>query len=171
MRRGWLGLFLVLSLTIVGCASAAPLDQPPDIRYGEDICDQCGMIISEARFAAAYVTSQGEVRRFDDIGGMLRFHLERSEDVAVFWVHDYETEAWVRADQATFVMDEELYTPMGFGIVAFSEPQRAQRLAAERQGRLFTFEELMAYFSSGEALEPHPKAMDDSMGSHEMDTP
>ena len=86
-------LFLtILSVLALACQPAPPLDKPPDIRYREDTCDQCRMIISDPRFAASYVTQQGETRRFDDIGDMLIHHTEQGEEVAVFWVHDYETE-------------------------------------------------------------------------------
>jgi copper chaperone NosL len=113
------------------------------------------MIISEARFAAAYVTQEGETRRFDDVGDMLLFHQEHQEEVAVFWVHDYETEEWVRADQAFFVMSEELITPMGYGIVAFADRERAEALAAETQGMVMTFEELAARFAGEEEMHEH----------------
>ncbi len=151
--RAFLSLFLMSVITL-GCAGpSVQLDKPPDIRYGEDMCDQCRMIISEARFAAAYVTSSGEVRRFDDIGGMLRFRAEHNEDVAVYWVHDYETEEWLKADQAYFVVSDGVQTPMGFGIVALGDRQRAQRLAEEKQGKVLTFEELLAQPPPSEPME------------------
>ncbi len=100
------------------------------------------MIISEARFAAAYVTEEGETRRFDDIGGMLEYANEEGEEVAVFWVHDYETEAWLKAEDATFVMKDDLVTPMGFGIIAFETRERAAAWSGEEGGMVMTFEAL-----------------------------
>ncbi len=140
---------ILVGVFTLGCQSGVQLDKPPDMRYGVDVCDQCRMIISEARFAAAYVTREGETRRFDDVGGMLLFHNERQEEVAVFWVHDYETEEWLKADQAFFVMSDALTTPMGFGIVAFADKARAEELAAQTQGMVMTFEELVARFAGG----------------------
>ncbi len=155
MRGQALMSLVVIGFLMLGCQSPAPLDKPPDIRYGEDVCDKCRMIISEARFAAAYVTRQGEVRRFDDIGDMVQYHQEQAEEVAVFWVHDFETEEWLRADRAFFVMSADIRTPMGHGIVALGEKSRADRLATSLQGKVLTFQELLAQPVAGEEMSQH----------------
>jgi copper chaperone NosL len=117
------------------------LDEPPDIRYGEDSCDRCLMIINEARFAAAYVTEAGQTRRFDDIGGMVAYTDEISEDGAVFWVHDFDTEEWLKAEEA-FYVESQQQTPMGFGIIAFADQQRAEQWAMENDGVILSFSDL-----------------------------
>jgi copper chaperone NosL len=140
---------MVLFFTaLTACQSAVDLEQPPDIRYGEDVCDLCGMIISEARFAAGYITADGETRRFDDIGNMVAYHLETGEDVAVFWVHDYETAEWLRADEATLAYVADLITPMGSGLVAFADPDAAAQAIAGG-GDLMDFPTLLAEAKSG----------------------
>jgi copper chaperone NosL len=136
----WLVLLVMVS---AACGSQANLETPPEIRYGEDICDRCNMIINEARFAASYVTSTGDVRRFDDIGEMVAYVQEVPEEVIVYWVHDYETEKWVKADEAVYIAADGLRTPMGFDIVAFAAQEKAEALAAETGGEIHTFEELM----------------------------
>lgn len=96
------------------------------------------MIISEARFAAAYITKHGQWHFFDDIGCMLEFYKAHKEDVAVFWVHDYETGDWLKPEGAFFVKSPALHTPMGHGIVAVGSRERAEQLAQRFQGTLFT---------------------------------
>jgi copper chaperone NosL len=142
-RAGIIALFLA-ALLVASCGSEPDFDQPPEIRYGEDTCERCLMIINEARYAAAYVTVGGEARRFDDIGGMVDYHKETAEDVAVFWVHDYDTEEWLKADSAHFVISDGQYTPMGYGIVAFSDGDRAEAWAAEQGGMTMSFADLLA---------------------------
>lgn len=134
-------LILVLGLSLSGCQGSR--EQTPPIRYGRDVCAQCGMIISEARFASAYITKQGDWRLFDDIGDMLEFYKTHREDVAVFWVHDYERDEWLKAASAFFVKSSTLPTPMGHGIVAVGSRERAEQLARQAQGQLFTFTELL----------------------------
>jgi copper chaperone NosL len=116
-------------LLLVGCRQAANLEEPPEIAYGQDVCERCGMIISEEKFAAAYWTAGGEARRFDDIGGMIAYDTEESEDVASYWVHDFGTGEWMRAEEATYVLDTDLMTPMGFGIAAFADEEQARAQA------------------------------------------
>lgn len=146
MKR-WVPLVLAaLSLLLaVGCGQAANTDAAPEILYGQDVCERCGMIISEEQFAAAYWTERGDARRFDDIGGMLAYISEESEDVASYWVHDFATGEWIRAEGAYFVVDSDLMTPMGFGIAAFENEEQAQALAHDQEGvMIMPFAELLA---------------------------
>ncbi len=137
-------LLVTAAVLMAACASNPSLDDPPTILYGEDACDRCMMIINEARYACAYTTSDGDTRRFDDIGGMILYELDNGEDVAAYWVHDFETEEWLKAETATYVEDDNLHTPMGFGIIAFDSREQAGSWAAERGGMLMTFSELKA---------------------------
>ncbi len=152
-RRFLLAIYLLL---LGACQARPDISLPPEILYGEDICTECGMIISEARFAAAYYTPDGEARRFDDIGGMLTHHARQQEDVARFWVHDYETEEWIVAGDAFFVSVDDLHTPMGFGLVAFSDQTRARNFADQSQSMVMTFDQTMEKYLQGGALLEHP---------------
>jgi copper chaperone NosL len=149
-------LLILLLPTLAACSRDVTADQPPVIRYGEDVCDHCQMIISEARFAASYVTEAREVRRFDDIGNMMAHLAQKKETVAAFWVHDYESEEWLPADEAHFVVSSAIYTPMGHGVVALASAERAATLAQEHDGRVLQFDELVAYYTGeGQAMHNH----------------
>jgi len=146
MRR-WESFILtaLVLLLLAGCGQTENTEEPPKIVYGQDVCDRCGMIINEENFAAAYWTTGGEARRFDDIGGMMAYLVEEAEDVASYWVHDYASGEWIRAEESTFVLDRNLQTPMGFGIAAFADPAQAQALATGQEGaEVVSFAELQA---------------------------
>lgn len=138
-------VIFLLSLTACGQAAEAT-PTPPQVHYGEDICKFCGMIVSESRYAAAYVIKDGHSHLFDDIGDMVQLHLRQPEEAVAFFVHDYETEAWMRAETAYFVHSETLPTPMLSGLAAFTTEERAKTLAAELDGQILTFEELLMYY-------------------------
>lgn len=144
---------LVLStfvlLALAACGGQSDLDNPPEIMYGQDVCDDCGMIITEAKHSAAYITTGGETRRFDDIGDMIAYDRANAEDVHAFWVHDFNTEEWVKADAATFVMDPAVMTPMGWGILAFTTQADAQAHAAG--ATTYSFTELLDAVGSSPA--------------------
>lgn len=152
MNTRYIILYVLFGLLVVltACGSGAQVDEPPTIRYGEDECVRCRMLIQEPRFAAAYVTQDGTVRRFDDIGGMILYLDEQGEDVATYWVHDYDSEEWLNARDAVFVLSENLHTPMGFGVGAFAGRERAQDVAAETDGQVLSFEELQTEVDPGE---------------------
>lgn len=132
---------LALLVLLIGCTKV-DLEKPPDIVYGRDICTRCGMIIEDERFAAAYVTPAGEARIFDDIGDMLVHQAEKGEAVHAYWVHDYETAEWLRAEDAFFVLTADIHTPMGYGLVALAEEGQATAVALRAQGTVMSFVEL-----------------------------
>ncbi|MDQ7029915.1 MAG: nitrous oxide reductase accessory protein NosL [Ardenticatenia bacterium] len=135
-------LAVVLAVGISACGSGSVVNGPPEVRYGEDVCDECRMIISDARFAAAYVTAGGDVRRFDDIGDMVVYFSRVHEDVVAFWVHDYGTKVWLRAEEASFVRSSSVQTPMGHGLVAFASRGEAEAFVREHGGEIVEFGEL-----------------------------
>ncbi|MCC6454998.1 MAG: nitrous oxide reductase accessory protein NosL [Caldilineaceae bacterium] len=144
----WLWLLLAL-LLVPGCAQGIAEISPPDIRYGEDTCAECNMIISDPRFAAAYAheisAGRYEQLAFDDIGDMLIHAAKHPEhQVAGWYVHDYESEEWLDATSAHFVASDAIVTPMGHGLAAFATAEDAQALAAENGGEVLTWEMLQA---------------------------
>ena len=144
--KGWQGLLLLTLFLLAGpaCRQDSNTAEPPQIVYGQDVCDRCNMIISEEKYAAAYWTEAGEARRFDDIGGMMAYLGEAPEAVASYWVHDFDSGAWLPAEDATFVLAADLMTPMGFGIVAFAAEAQAQRMVTRREsGRVVSFDQLL----------------------------
>ena len=83
------------------------------------------MLINEARYAAAFMTNDGQSKRFDDIGCLLIYQKKHHDGVAFFWVADYGTQKWLDADKALFFETDSIQTPMGFGIVAFESEKIA----------------------------------------------
>lgn len=158
MKR--IALLAILLMLAVACQPETNLEDPPEIIYGQDVCDECSMIINEARFAASYVTKTGEVRRFDDIGGMLAYDEANQEDVHIYWVHDLSTEDWLKAGEATFVLSDDLVTPMGWGLAAFANSADAEAYVTDNGGVVTSFAELQEQIKQG-ALDP------ELFGSHE----
>lgn len=145
-------LWIILFVGLVGCAKSADTSIAPEIRHGEDICQRCGMIISDDRYSAAYWTTTGEARIFDDIGGMLAYYSENSEDVGSFWVHDFNTRDFIGAD-STYLVLSDMQTPMGFGIAACANQSEAEALAAEQENAMvMSFKDVLAQLDAGELI-------------------
>ena len=134
---------LLLFLGASACTSQPAEPQPPEIDYGQEMCAQCGMIIDEPRFAAATLLTNGEYRKFDDVGEMLVYHMEHPEEqVSLWFVHDYNSEGWVRGETAYYVKSTSLHTPMGTQIVAFADEGDARDFAAQMEGQVYTLDEI-----------------------------
>jgi copper chaperone NosL len=119
---------------------------PPTIAYGQAECDLCKMIISEERFAASMVIESPDgVRKLavDDIGCLLR-SVQNSPPAgrAVSFVHDYDTQEWIAAEEAVFVRSAELHTPMASQLAACKTPEGAEALAGRVSGTTTDFDDL-----------------------------
>ena len=145
-----IGLFLLI---LTACGADMDLNAPPEILYGQDPCDQCSMIINEPRFAASYVTTNGDIRRFDDMGGMLVYDQQHQEKVHIYWVHDCNSEEWLNAADASIVYSPELVTPMAWGLTAFANQAEAEQFAADNNGTVTTLAALQAEIAAG-AVDP-----------------
>ena len=135
-----------LALALAGCGEPADPLAPPDIVYGEDVCDACGMILSDERFAAATIVDGDdgpEPRRFDDIGDMFSYHRGHGDLVVHRWyVHDLDSQSWLDATTAHFVRGEGIRSPMGSGLAAFATAERAAAYAAEVGATVVSFDDL-----------------------------
>ena len=113
--RNSLGIAVLLACA--GCG--ADPSRPPSIRYGEEACARCRMIISDDRFAAALVTSGGETLKFDDIGCLVDHEAGRqSPPGTTYWVRDSAGGDWLDARAATYVRSVTVPSPMGYGLKA-----------------------------------------------------
>ena len=131
-----------MSLVLAGCQDRSSA-RPPAIRYGEEPCAQCRMLIGDARYAAVVVTAAGETRKFDDIGCLIRYRAQHPEPSQAVWVRAYGIDEWLAAGEAVFVHSAELATPMGSGIVALANEAEAREVARETSGAIVPFDELL----------------------------
>jgi copper chaperone NosL len=141
----WLSPILLLVVSACGGNANAEL-APPTVHYGEDVCEFCGMIVSEEAYTAGYVTRDGHGHTFDDIGDMVQSHLKMQEDVRAFFVHDYESKAWIRAETAHYVLSRDLPTPMLSGLAAFAAAEKATDFAIKVDGKGLTFDQLLTHY-------------------------
>ena len=137
-------ILVLLAVFLIGCGRPDGRLEPPEIRYGRDVCAQCGMIVSDPRFAAAAATADGTMSIFDDIGDLLAYRKANQPDWAAIWVHDYDTQEWLRAEDAWYLLSPGIHSPMGWGIAAFASEDAARARQGELGGELLRWEELLA---------------------------
>ena len=132
---------LTALILLAGCAGPS-VDKAPNIHYGQDPCSECRMIIGDKRFAAAFISEDGEFFKFDDIGCMRTYEAKNKVLPRNSWVHDYPSEQWVMKGQAVFVFSKQLVTPMGYGIAAFSDAGAAKEFLGKGGGRKISWDEI-----------------------------
>lgn len=118
------------------------MDKPPKIRWGEEPCTHCRMLISDPKFAAALTLQTGEVRKYDDLGCLLKDYAAYRAKTHRVWVRRYDGDEWLNAKQAWFVRGKQLHSPMGYGIAAVRSKDTAKQLASKVKGRMLRFSDL-----------------------------
>lgn len=110
----------------------------------EDMCAYCKMAISEKRYAAELIDSEGQEFKFDDIGCMVNFTKSKKDAtmIVTYFVMDFDERQWTKADDAYYVRSSELTSPMNGGIIAFKNESKAQEATGKYHGKLFRFKEL-----------------------------
>lgn len=135
---------LILGLVIATAVLAVPgcgredAGGPPTIVLGDSVCNECGMIVSDERFATATIV-QGqrgpEPRVFDDFN--CQYNYERAhagEAVITRWSHGYLSSVWIPTEGAIFLRSPGLRTPMGSGVAAFGTRAEAEQTKRDLEG-------------------------------------
>ena len=139
------GLFKVTAmfslLLLVGCQTSKfePVALAP-----EDMCAYCKMAISEKRYAAELIDSEGQAVKFDDIGCMVNFITSKKNTakVVAYFVMDFDERQWTKAEDAYYVRSAEIAAPMNGGIIAFKNQAKAQEAIAKYHGKLLRFKDI-----------------------------
>lgn len=121
---------------------------PEPINYGSDGCHFCSMTIVDKVHAAEVVTTKGKVYKFDATECMINFmdDFETSE-IKLYLSNNYtEPEALIDATKATFLISENIPSPMGAFLSAFKKKADAEKFQTEKGGELYTWETLLVKF-------------------------
>jgi copper chaperone NosL len=138
-----LGMLLACVVISLGACQKTEV-KPLDIAEN-DTCFRCRGPIADKHYAAELVTKDGFVRKFDDLGCMLEHATEKigTTNIIAYFVMDFPTQQWVKAEDAHFVKSDKFQTPRNGGILAFKDPAKAQALAAQYQAPVITFADLI----------------------------
>ena len=123
-----------LAIVALSCNGGPPAPATLDTR--NDVCADCRMAVSNARFASQIVAPGEEPLFFDDLGCLaayLRKHATQPAG-AVAYVADHRTRTWVPASDAIFTNAPALETPMGSHVVAHASLASRDADAAARGG-------------------------------------
>ena len=132
----------LLAIALNGCGGREA-DGPPAVRLGDSVCDQCNMIISDARWATATIIDGprgGEPRLFDDFNCQVNFEREQSaQAVLARWSHSHATSEWISTESAQFLISPEIRSPMGSRMAAFGSASEAAAAESELAGEVVDF--------------------------------
>jgi nitrous oxide reductase accessory protein NosL len=128
---------------LISCACEKTPVKPVNINEN-DICFYCKSPITDVAFAAEFVTKDGFVRKFDDIGCFLA-HAKKvgKKNIQAFYAMDLISRKWFPAEQLYFVRSDKIRTPRNGGIVAFQDASKAQQVATRFQAEVVKFDDIL----------------------------
>ncbi len=137
-------IFIVLTSLMVLALYSCTVE-PVEIDYGNVHCMHCDMTVVDRSHAAEYVTKKGKAFVFDAIECMVRTINEKQNEneLQFILVADYANPGnLVNAKEATFMINENIKSPMGANLSAFSTLDLAKKVQDESGGNLLTWNEL-----------------------------
>jgi copper chaperone NosL len=121
-------------VVLASCLSSCHAGPEP-IRFGQDECTGCKMIVSDRRFGAEIVTRKGKVLKFDDIGCLNRFLTSggiTEDEVKLRVVCDFNRpNAFIPVERAFFLRHEGLKSPMRSDAAAFATEAELRKVQDE----------------------------------------
>lgn len=136
---------LFVLLLMLGCSSG-----PEPLRYGEDACHHCKMVLADQKFGAELVTTKGKLYKFDDLNCMINFLNEGvvgERDIQHRLVIDFTAPGkLIDAGNAFYVKSRLVKSPMASQVAAFEQYDSMEKYKRELQGIYLTWGELITQF-------------------------
>jgi len=144
MKKVILTIFTTILLISTSCSV-----EHEKINYGSDACHFCKMTIVDQQHAAQYVTNKGKQFKFDAIECMLNNLEEKGiNEINLFLVSDYGNPGLMTdAQTATYLISQEIKSPMGAFLSAFSNEEIAKKTKQESGGKLYNWSSIKEKYS------------------------
>lgn len=134
-------MLLVAGVSLGSCNTA-----PEPLKLGVDNCYFCKMTISDARFGAEVITKKGKYYKFDDthcLLGFLQSYEVKKTDIAGLYLADFAgNHALINADNTMLLKSEELRSPMGGNIAAFTNADSLKEMIKTFNGTETSWKDL-----------------------------
>jgi copper chaperone NosL len=136
MRVGAGSLAAAALLLLAACRGGL---EPQAIPLDRVNCARCGMLVSDPTSAAEVVFTNSDALFYDDLGCLASARIVADHPFEL-WVRVDGGTAWKRASEAFYAKPVDARTPMGYGILAFSSPEKAR--ARDREARARDWQEI-----------------------------
>lgn len=118
------------------------------ISYGEDDCHWCQMRIMDPKFGSEVVTKKGRTYKFDSAECLLHYWHDTNDEIAQAVVTDFnQPQVFIQAQTACFLVSDDMPSPMGGFLNAFSNCEIALEILESKEGNLYTWDEILAEYN------------------------
>lgn len=141
MKQQVVASLVVLAFILSSCNTS----KPEPIKLNTDNCDNCGMTITDPKFATELLTSKGRYYKFDDVSCLLNYITDNKDkaDKAKCFVADYlGNNQLIPVETSVFIAGENINSPMGGNTAAFSNKDSAAKYASKYEAETLTWEKV-----------------------------
>ncbi|MCL7486583.1 MAG: nitrous oxide reductase accessory protein NosL [Desulfobulbaceae bacterium] len=141
-------MLLTIAMVSLTQGSEDPATAPREI--AEDVtCGKCGMFPARyPQWQTQIIFADGTMTPFDGckcmfdfLFNMDRFDKEHSSgDIAAVWVREFNTEDWIDARKAHYVIGSDKKGPMGKELIPFADAAAAESFQKEHSGEAAPYE-------------------------------
>ncbi|WGF91614.1 nitrous oxide reductase accessory protein NosL [Aequorivita marisscotiae] len=138
----------IIQLLVILVLFTACTVKPQPINYGSDVCHYCNMTIVDKQHASQMVTAKGKAFKYDAIECMVHSLQDEFKDteMAHQLVADfYQPGELINATEASYLVSEQLQSPMGANLSAFKNTENGQKALEEFSGKIYTWKEIQEY--------------------------
>ncbi len=118
---------------------------PDPIKLNSDNCDNCGMTISNPKFAAVLFTTKGRTYKFDDISCLLDYkndNKEKAINAGLFVSNFLSGNQLLPVEIAVYIKGDNVKSPMGGNIAAFNNKENANTYAVNLSAEYVNWDEI-----------------------------
>ncbi len=122
---------------------------PEPIQYGIDACTFCKMTIIDQRYGCELITDKGKVLKFDAIECLIQHSDPNAHSEYQYLVTDFESPGTlIAADKGHYVKCDELPSPMGMNLSAYSSAESARAMKTRHGGEYYHWKSLLNNFEN-----------------------
>lgn len=132
----------LISFLWIGCNQ-----QPEAIRYGQDACAFCRMVIADEKFGSELITQKGKIYKFDSIECLAAYrHSDQisGSDIHSMWITNFKTPGqWLPAEQTQFLQSPNVPSPMGMSLSGYASSDEAKSMQSQFGGEVLNWEQVV----------------------------
>lgn len=139
---------LLVSLASLLLAASCKI-APQPIAFGTDACHFCHMTIVDRQHACELVTGKGKAFKFDAVECLVN-HMQdtKMDPEALYLVSDFnQPGTLIGAEDAAYLISENLPSPMGAFLTAFASAQEGQKALEQYGGTLYDWQGLRKHLN------------------------
>jgi copper chaperone NosL len=137
---------IIASFFALGCAGTDPVP----INYGTDNCAFCQMLITDHRFGSELITPKGKVFKFDSIECLVQYSQMPdkydAKESGVYVTSMLQPDVLIDAKSAMFVISDEISSPMGANLAAFTTHEKAKSTVKDEKAVHYSWDKLLKEF-------------------------